>query len=238
MAAVPQFEAFELTPQTSSAIIAAAARTVCHAFSDDPLIRWLRPGKKSWSFIPPALMAWQKRRIYETMSSGRVFGIRNVSGVAIYDENARLPGVAFAYGPFKWKLWLSRLPTRLWLWLTAQEADGSDQNRVALMMAEHDATMASLDHKLKAPKWYIEVVAVDPDLQGLGLGKQLLRHVLDVAGPASPVVLESTKESNIGFYNKMGFQLEHVMSITDGKDTADESTVQMWAMIRESTKTM
>lgn len=58
--------------------IEAAARTICLSFSDDPLIRWLRPGACRWKEMTPETMTWQRRRIQNAIIDGQVFAISEV----------------------------------------------------------------------------------------------------------------------------------------------------------------
>lgn len=56
-------------------LVLAAARTICKAFSNDPLICWLRPGARPWAEMDHASMTWQSRRVQEACVNGRVLGI-------------------------------------------------------------------------------------------------------------------------------------------------------------------
>jgi hypothetical protein len=52
--------------------IAAVARTISQCFSNDPLIKWLRPGCTPWNRYG-AELAWQRRRIQRAIFEGQVF---------------------------------------------------------------------------------------------------------------------------------------------------------------------
>lgn len=60
--------------------IAAVARTISQCFSDDALIKWLRPGCTPWSRYGVE-QAWQRRRIRRAIFEGQVFR-SNITGEA------------------------------------------------------------------------------------------------------------------------------------------------------------
>ncbi|KAL6230958.1 hypothetical protein BDW75DRAFT_234007 [Aspergillus navahoensis] len=106
---------------------------------------------------------------------------------------------------------------------------GTKQQRLEMMMNSHDTVIdriKKLDrlHDL----WYLEVVAVHPALQGRSLGKKAMASVLDYVNH-DPIVLECTSESNIPFYQKLGFKVvEEVELIEDGE------AVRLWFMLRQA----
>jgi ribosomal protein S18 acetylase RimI-like enzyme len=56
--------------------------------------------------------------------------------------------------------------------------------------------------------WYLGTLGTDPDRQGAGVGSALLRVVLDrLDVEAVPAYLESSKERNLSFYARHGFEV-------------------------------
>ena len=54
--------------------------------------------------------------------------------------------------------------------------------------------------------WYLSIIAVDPTMQGQGLGRKLLEPTLAEADRAGAICyLETFGESNLGFYQRPGF---------------------------------
>ena len=67
------------------------------------------------------------------------------------------------------------------------------------------------------PHLYLSVLGTDPERQGGGIGSALLAPVLercDAGGVAA--YLESSKESNVGFYARHGFEVTERMELPDG----------------------
>jgi GNAT superfamily N-acetyltransferase len=54
--------------------------------------------------------------------------------------------------------------------------------------------------------WYLSIVAVDPDVQGQGLGRQLLEPTITEADHAGVTCyLETFSQRNLSFYQRLGF---------------------------------
>jgi GNAT superfamily N-acetyltransferase len=60
----------------------------------------------------------------------------------------------------------------------------------------------------KEPHWYLATLGTDPSMQGKGIGTKLLRDALRLADEKGmPAYLESSKESNVPFYARSGFEV-------------------------------
>jgi hypothetical protein len=88
--------------------IPAIARTVHHAFSSDPLIRWLRPSAVPWVQQDTGIWSWQYRRIQRIILEGQVFRSGSVEQMAQqyprrgkYQESTERPHTALATLPDK-----------------------------------------------------------------------------------------------------------------------------------------
>lgn len=95
------------------------------------------------------------------------------------------------------------------------------------MMEEHEKRFRQLQDRFGKQIWYIEVIAVDPNRQGFGLGGKIMKAVLKQIG-SYPVALECTDRSNVGFYEKFGFRVVLEAELCDGEDA-----VTLWIMVRE-----
>ena len=77
------------------------------------------------------------------------------------------------------------------------------------------------------PHWYVLVVAVDPTLQGRGLGSALVEEGLARADHSnSPCYLETSEERNVRFYERYGLTVITKVALGRGGPPA-------WAMRRE-----
>jgi GNAT superfamily N-acetyltransferase len=78
----------------------------------------------------------------------------------------------------------------------------------------------------KEPHWYLATLGTRPDRQGHGVGSALMAPVLarcDAEG--IPAYLESSKERNVPFYRRHGFEVQHEIRLPDAP--------VIWTMWRE-----
>jgi GNAT superfamily N-acetyltransferase len=75
-------------------------------------------------------------------------------------------------------------------------------------MLELETANESLTN-LVEPTMYVDHLAVDPSVQGKGIGKMLIQKLVDTADERfdGKIILTTNKESNIQFYSKFGFQV-------------------------------
>ncbi|MCW2948842.1 MAG: acetyltransferase [Actinoallomurus sp.] len=76
------------------------------------------------------------------------------------------------------------------------------------------------------PHWYLAILGTDPPAQGRGLGSALLRSRLSRCDAERlPAYLESSKESNVPYYERFGFRVTGEMRMPGGPP--------VWPMWRE-----
>jgi ribosomal protein S18 acetylase RimI-like enzyme len=75
------------------------------------------------------------------------------------------------------------------------------------------------------PHWYLAILGTDPEVQGRGIGSALLGPTLSRCDRDGEIAyLESSKESNILFYQRHGFSVLREVQIPDGP--------KLWPMLR------
>ena len=78
------------------------------------------------------------------------------------------------------------------------------------------------------PHWHLCLVAVDPDAQGLGLGKALLRHGLDRCDTdRMPCYLDTANPQNRDYFRRYGFA-------EVGSERVDSAGPEIHAMVRSA----
>jgi ribosomal protein S18 acetylase RimI-like enzyme len=190
--------------RASSADVPALARTLAHAFADDPIARW--------SCKPDAL----RPRLLE-----RFYAIR-LRQLLRHDEVWTEPGLTGA------ALWLP--PDA---WRTSMREDAALATVLLhprllprLPLVVHGFTGIERHHPPHPPHWYLAVLGTDPEAQGHGIGSALLRPLLarcDEDGVGA--YLESSKERNIAFYARHGFRVTDEVRLPRGP--------RAWLMWRE-----
>ncbi|GKZ26510.1 hypothetical protein AbraIFM66951_002591 [Aspergillus brasiliensis] len=113
----------------------------------------------------------------------------------------------------------------------ARRESGTNTQRVDIMMNSHDETIERVKKLYRlSDVWYLEVVAVHPSLQGRSLGKKAMTWVLDYINH-EPILLECTSESNIPFYQKLGFEVVQEVELRENGEA-----VKLWFMLRQESR--
>jgi GNAT superfamily N-acetyltransferase len=155
------------------------------AFWDDPVMMYLFPDERSRSRRSARLFRALLGRHYLPMQT--VWTTSDQAGAALWAP------------PGHWKLSTRQIARSLPGLLLGL---GTNTVRSLRFMEEIDR-----EHPTE-PHWYLGVLGTDPPQQGKGIGSALLAPVLsrcDLEGV--PAYLESSKESNVAFYTRHGFEL-------------------------------
>ena len=176
------------------------------AFSNDPPM--------SWSFRDPATREQRLATIFGSalpslfLPAGHVWTTSEAAGVAVWQP------------PGQW-----RTPDDKVEGLLAQY-DGK------LLPEELDRFLTFLGmiedkHPDEPEHWYLEVLAVDLDRQGQGVGSACMQPVLARAdADGTPCYLESSNLRNVPLYERHGFQVTDVVDLPDGGPS-------LWLMWRD-----
>ena len=179
------------TPADSAALTATMAR----AFDDDPVINWAAAQDKHRARRVYDMMAMAVNRL--TMPFGEVYTTEGIQGGAGWTP------------PGKWKLGMLQQ-----LMLLPAMVKVTTLRRLPAVMGGMNAIEKKHPHE---PHYYLLGLGVEPDLQGRGLGTQLMAPTLarcDAEG--MPAYLESSKEINVPLYERNGFKVTEEFTIPNG----------------------
>jgi GNAT superfamily N-acetyltransferase len=162
------------------------------AFHDDPvMLHIFRKG--------PA----KKLRVFFTSDAKRA-----LTKGALYTTAGGSPeGGAIWMAPGQWKIGglelLGQLPM---LWRI-----GMDTPRSLALLTQIEKLHP------EEPHWYLGVLGTAPEHQGKGVGSALIRPILEKCDEEGiPAYLESSKESNIPFYERHGFKVTREIKVKNG----------------------
>ena len=181
----------EILPYEASAHETATSRALGAAFSDDPAILYLLgrrdPGGTTWCMRQGIRLASKHGIGFVARRAGEIVGGSfwvppGVSPLGGTIEQLRLGG---------WEA-----PRVLGLAGTARE-----------LWREEDLARR-FARELSTPSWYLDLLGVDPAAQGKGLGKHLVRAMLERADREQVgVVLVTHKRTNVDYYRRLGFEV-------------------------------
>ncbi|HUA40746.1 MAG TPA: GNAT family N-acetyltransferase [Streptosporangiaceae bacterium] len=185
----------------------AAVATLTRAFDDDPVMRWIFPDDRMRQRRLPLFFA----------SALRSTGLHS-DGTEVAIAGGQVQGCAIWMAPGTWR-------PPLWRQLAAAP---SVLYRLRSRLAVASVTFGALQRAHpQRPHWYLSGIGTDPPAQGSGVGSELMRSRLvrcDAAG--EPAYLESSKESNVPFYQRHGFRVTGELTVPGGGPT-------FWLMWRE-----
>lgn len=183
------------------------------AFMNDPLFLFVVPDERERRRWLPYLM--RSLIAYNSLQQD--------SRVSL-DENGRITGVCLAgpYPPPAWQEFMLnlRVALRPWPW----------EPKLGPLLKIGKFSDIWKEMHWKAPHWYVYIIGVAPEHQRKGLGRILMRDMIERATTAAhPVYLETQTESNVPFYRALGFDVtEHHRPFEDGPGT--------WGMFRNREK--
>jgi GNAT superfamily N-acetyltransferase len=191
----------------SRADLRPAIATMVRAFEDDPVMVWLFPDEQMRRRQLPKFFAITFREVSSRHEGTELL----VAGAAVLGGAIWVP--PGAWRPSVWQQ--LRTTPRYALAL------GS---RIGVASTTYGAIVRCHPER---PHWYLSGIGTDPPVQGTGVGTELMRSRLarcDAAG--QPAYLESSKERNVPFYERHGFQVIGELSLPGGGPT-------LWLMWRD-----
>lgn len=179
-------------PDTRMSVVKASpsdrspiAEALADAFYDDPVMSWILPEGEKRRLRLKRLFSVLLRSHY--LPLGTVWTTKEVAGAALWGSPGNViipPATILRYTPVMLHV-LGRHALR------------------ALRALSHVEHLHPTE-----PHWYLGVLGTRQALQGRGVGSALLQPVLETCDrEVMPAYLESSKESNIAFYRRHGFEL-------------------------------
>lgn len=171
------------------------AAAFADAFVDDPVFRFLRPGRLRRQARLKAMFEVELE-LYVLRNGGTVWRTPGYEGAA-----AELP-------PGSWEMPSSATGNEALRWLRAFGL------RLPRAVEVHKA-MAS--RHLREPHFYVRTVGVRTAMQGRGLGSALMQPTLERADSAGlPAYIEASSERSAALYERRGFVHLGVFELPDG----------------------
>ena len=187
----------------SSADSDGIAAALVSSFHDDPVMLHM---------LPKASSRPKKMRALFVSETKRSLNV----GAVITTSDGPAKGAAIWSAPGKWKLGgfelLGQLPLLVHL--------GLDTPRSLAVLSQAEKVHPT------EPHWYLNILGTATEHQGKGVGSALIRPILDKCdADGIPAYLESSKESNIAFYNRHGFEVTGEIQVKNGP--------KIWPMWRD-----
>jgi GNAT superfamily N-acetyltransferase len=174
------------------------------AFADDPVANFMFAGDRRRRLGLHSFFTSQMRRQY--LPGGHVYTTDDLAGAAVWGA------------PDRHRNGLVELAQLL---PTAPFLVSRRTVRALRLLFEVDGLHP------KEPHWYLATLGTAPEYQGRGVGAALLQPVLDRADEdGMPAYLESSKERNVPFYARFGFEVVEELRSAEGNPP-------MWRMWRE-----
>lgn len=171
-----------------------AVETLALAFHNDPAMVHMLPEEANRGPRLRRLMGWM---VDQQLRIGLVLGTPDVTGVTLW----RPPGVVHFHEP---------------LWHPDTLLHIAIFRRYLPRALRTDEGITS--HLPGGEDWmYLKMAAVHPDHQGKGLGGQMIRTGLaEAARLGVPSVLETATPSNVGLYQRLGYEIASEWDVAKG----------------------
>lgn len=164
----------------------AIGRALAAAFADDPVWAYMTSPRANWR---ARAAAW-----FEADARAQLRG----HGEVLVDDSVR--GAAIWSPPGRWKGTLGEA--------AAIAVPSARLFRLRTVRAIRLLNAMERAHPVDPPHWYLAIVGTDPAHQGSGVGGALIRAVTDRCDEQGlGAYLESSKEQNVPFYGRHGFEV-------------------------------
>jgi GNAT superfamily N-acetyltransferase len=183
------------------------ARALARAFDDDPVWRWIFPDPRTRVDRMAGVFSIELHHVHLPLGATEIAG-----------RGGRIEAGALWDPPGRWR---TPLPV-----LARQLVPLARLFGVRTVPTLRALTAIEKRHPAE-PHWYLSVIGTDPPAQGNGLGASLLESRLSRCDERGlPAYLESSKESNIPYYEKFGFKVTGTIRLPAGGP-------EVWPMWRD-----
>lgn len=177
--------------------VRALSVTLAKAFFDDPVISWILPDDRSRKARSGIMFDTLARHAHVPHG-----------GAELIERGDSVGSAALWDPPGEWRLPLRTQARQFPAFLRAFGT--------RLPVAISVLTAIERHHPAE-PHWYLAIIGTDPAAQGLGLGGALMRSRLDRCDrDGIPAYLESSKDSNVPYYEKFGFRVTRELALPGG----------------------
>jgi ribosomal protein S18 acetylase RimI-like enzyme len=186
-------EAAGTVRRATGADVPQLAEALARAFFDDPLFKWMFRRDSTRLFH---LRRYFAHRLRLLLAQQQVYTTDTAVGAALWarpNEWRDPPGAAL----------------RQMVALTPA---------LGLRLRRSVRAMSDVERRHPRPAhWYLAVLGIDPDRQRRGLGSALLAPVLAACDrDRMPAYLETSRERNVAFYRRRGFQVVDSLTLPEG----------------------
>jgi GNAT superfamily N-acetyltransferase len=190
--------------KATTADVPPLAEALARAFVDDPVMSFLLPGGRRRFRRIRALFDIQLRHVQ--LPHDECYTTADLAGGALWSP------------PDRWRMPLAAVLRSLPRVIPVLGRQ--------LPVAVKAISAVERQHP-RTPHWYLAVLGTEPARQGKGVGSALLQPVLERCDrDAIPAYLESSKESNLAFYARHGFEVTGRIELPAGGPP-------VWPMWRE-----
>ena len=180
------------------------AAAFADAFVDDPVFRFLRPGRLRRRARLQTMFVVELE-LYVLRNGGIVWTTSDYAGAV-----ATLP-------PGAWEMTRSMTGREALRWVRAFGMRLPRASRVQRAMEKRHP---------REPHFYVRTVGVRPAVQGQGVGSMLMQPTLETADSAGlPAYIEASSERSAALYERLGFRHLEAFELPDGGPP-------VWPMLR------
>ncbi|KAE8349617.1 hypothetical protein BDV28DRAFT_140902 [Aspergillus coremiiformis] len=236
-----------LSTHGNSKTITTAIRTLSRAFHEDPLMHWLRcnnSNREFWLWLQLGLLMG---RVYCTTNDIHAWMSQFPPESGNSEKTGYIPtrfldapgGIAILYPyldpdpiplPMIGRLLKLRLKVFIKDSLATRSSTRKRRNEMFHRAQENSYRLVQKRLRPGQKLWYLQTLAVDPSLQGRGVGKRIMQAIFQLIGH-QPLILECSREANVGFYQSLGFEVIDTITLADAASKREEC-VTFWTMAR------